>query len=108
MTMIRKFTSRRHNNSVSFRLNVEADANVDCVTQRGFWPRAIICRPWVSLAAMHRQHIPESREQHENKRYNSYVNSAYTQDCYDDYRGTLDYNRYSTLNGDGMRDIELQ
>ena len=94
LTMVRKFTSRRHNNSVIFSLNVEDDVNVDCVTQKGFWPRGNICRPWVSRAAMHRQHIPESPERHENKRLNSYVYSTYTHDRYDDYRGTLSYNRY--------------
>jgi len=47
---------------------------------------------------MHRQHIPQSPERHENNRYNSYVNSAYTQERYDDYRGTLELQ--STLNGE--------
>jgi len=30
------------------RLNLEDDGNADMVTEFGFWPEGIVCRPWVS------------------------------------------------------------
>lgn len=38
VTMVRVFPSRRHDNKVTIRLNVEADVDADLVSQKGFWP----------------------------------------------------------------------
>lgn len=62
VTMVRKFQSRRQGGKVVIRLNVEADDKADLVLNRGFWPRGITCRPWLSKAALRRQYDSEATE----------------------------------------------
>lgn len=55
VTCVRIFPTRRQDNKVTIRLNVEADGNADLVLRRGFWPRGIVCHPWLSRTALRRR-----------------------------------------------------
>lgn len=98
VTLVRIFPSRK-DNKVTIRLNVEADSNADLVLQRGFWPRGVICRPWMSRAVLRRRRdsarnsVREERDDGYRRRYRT-----------ERPRNTLDnietYNRYTTLDGE--------
>ncbi|MES9880602.1 MAG: hypothetical protein ABW185_06945 [Sedimenticola sp.] len=47
VSQIKIFKSRTPN-SVTIRLNVESDSNCHLVEQPRFWPRNVVCRPWIS------------------------------------------------------------
>ena len=83
----------RNSNRVVIRLNVEDNDNSDFVLERTFWPRYVICKPWLTR---------NTRERRRNNRqihsYNT-VQNDYQYDIYneenDDY---YDDNRYNDYN----------
>lgn len=48
VTMVRIFPLKKSKNKVIVRLNVEGDDRSNLLEQRGFWPRGVTCRPWMS------------------------------------------------------------
>jgi len=52
VTMIRRFQSKRSQDDVIFRVNVEINDDVYLVEERGFWPRGVVCKPWLSRGAL--------------------------------------------------------
>ncbi len=48
VTMVRIFKSKRNQESVVIRLNVEPDVNANLIEQQYFWPQHVVCRPWVN------------------------------------------------------------
>lgn len=48
VTWVRIWRSKRNPNSVVIRLNVEDNEYAQCVSDPNFWPRGVICRPWVN------------------------------------------------------------
>lgn len=47
VTWVKIWNSKR-NGRVTIRLNVEASENYFKITEPGFWPRGVKCRPWLS------------------------------------------------------------
>lgn len=52
VTMMRKFISRRNPNKSGIRLYVESNDYADLVLEDGFWPKDIVCRPWLSRGSL--------------------------------------------------------
>lgn len=48
VTWVRIWHSRRNPNSVVIRLNIEDNNYAECITSPNFWPRGVVCRPWVN------------------------------------------------------------
>lgn len=101
VTMVRIFPSRRQSDRVIIRLNVEADDNAELVTKRRFWPKGIVCRPWLSRAALqkrHGDHPPLEHQEYNRTQRGQYVKQS--SNGYYDFTGIETYNRYDTLNVD--------
>ena len=43
-----KFFPVRNSNRVTIRLNIEDDDSCETVLDDWFWPRNVVCRPWMS------------------------------------------------------------
>ena len=48
VTWIHIWRSKRNANAVVIRLNVEDNEYAELVESSTFWPRGVICRPWVN------------------------------------------------------------
>lgn len=49
---IKIFPCKRNSNDVIIRANIFADDNVHRIVEHGFWPRGVICKPWLSRNAL--------------------------------------------------------
>ena len=87
----------KQSNRVLIRLNVEDNDNSDYVLDNHFWPRFVVCKPWLSRGSRERRRHaanPQSQaygsnDAHHYGRYDDYYDDD--DDQYDDYRY---YDRY--------------
>ena len=61
VTKVNIFPSRRANDEVTIQINVEANSDSSLLEERGFWPRGIVCKHWLSLK--------EQKAKHRHPRY---------------------------------------
>ncbi len=68
--------------SVIIRLNVESDVNCNMVEDPGFWPKNVVCKPWVSRGALQR----DRRYRNRNAGYRRYDEErGYSAPLYNSY-----------------------
>jgi len=101
VTMIRRFQSKRSPDDVIFRVNVEDNDNVNLVEERGFWPRGVVCKPWLSRGALKARYETNNQYGGSQTRYGErqwprYQSYEYNGDN-DDFDNTFYTNRYTPL-----------
>lgn len=64
VTWVRIWPSKRNPNNVVIRVNVEDNCNVQLLEKRSFWPRGVICRPWVDHHERSYRQQSQSYSQH--------------------------------------------
>lgn len=72
------------------RLNVEADDYADLVMEDGFWPKDIICRPWLSRGSLRKRADT-------NRRVINYANLRDVDRC---SNSCVDSNPFESLSSD--------
>jgi hypothetical protein len=61
-TLLQVFPSRRKG-TVSTKVNVRV-ADVETITRDNFWPKFVVCKPWISKEKFHLKNNVENYEQH--------------------------------------------
>lgn len=97
VTFVRIIPTRRQDNKVTIRLNVEADCNADLVLGRGFWPRGVVCRPWLSRSALRRRRDNAHYSDDNGNDGRDYRQRYHRDDASADIQT---FNRYSMLSSD--------
>ena len=69
VTKVKLFPSRRSDDDVIIQLNVEDNTESEFIEQKGFWPRNIICKPWMTRSELtnrrfNRELAPRFRRKH--------------------------------------------
>ena len=57
VTKVKLFPSRRSADDVIIQLNVEDNMQCELLEQKGFWPRDIICKPWMTRSELTNVHF---------------------------------------------------
>lgn len=52
VSMVKIFPTRRTSDDVIIRVNVEANGESSQIVEKGFWPRGVFCKPWLSRSAL--------------------------------------------------------
>ena len=91
VTMVRTFPQKRTDDGIIVQLNVEENIKCNMLEENGFWPRGILCKPWLSRGALDNKR--KFGGSHFASRLNH--NSQFRHDSVDDAGSS--YNRYSSL-----------
>lgn len=62
VTKVNIFPSRSARDEVTIQLNVEANSQSSLIEQREFWPRGIVCKPWLTPREQNRQRRPPRKD----------------------------------------------
>ena len=104
VTMIRRFQSKRSPDDVIFRVNVEDNDNVHLVEERGFWPRGVVCKPWLSRGALKSRYEASNQHRVGQTRYGERQWPRYQTHEYsgnnDEFDNTFYTNRYDPLSAE--------
>ena len=82
VTWVHIWPSKRSDRAV-IRLNVEVSGNCLKITEPGFWPRGVKCRPWLTNNTYKNTYLTQSRSQRYRdsdnfyRRNDKYINNSY-------------------------------
>jgi hypothetical protein len=76
-TFIRIFPSKRSEEDVIIRINVEVNDEMALIEQKRFWPKGVYCKPWLNQSSRYSNQRPAQNNSNANKvndrgNYNSF------------------------------------